>query len=93
MNFFGFFIGIFSFILIGIYHPIVIKGEYHFGVKIWPIFLVIGILCIILSILIDNILLSSIFSILGFTNLWSIKELQEQKERAEKGWYPKNPKK
>jgi len=31
-------------------------------------------------------------AVLGFSLLWSIKELSEQKDRVEKGWFPKNPK-
>ena len=31
-------------------------------------------------------------SILGFTCLWSIKELFEQEKRVQKGWFAKNPK-
>lgn len=92
MNLTGFFIGIVSFLLIGLYHVVVIKGEYYFGLKIWPIFMILGIIFIGLSILISNLLLSAILAVLGFTNLWTIKELKEQKERVEKGWFPSNPK-
>ncbi len=36
----GIVIGVFTFVVIGVFHPIVIKGEYHFGTKIWPVFLI-----------------------------------------------------
>ena len=45
MNIWGILIGLAAFLLIGIFHPIVIKCEYHFGAKIWPLFLVAGVLC------------------------------------------------
>ena len=39
----GLIIGIFTFLIIGLFHPIVIKCEYYFGTRCWWIFLVIGI--------------------------------------------------
>ena len=40
----GIFIGIATFLIIGIFHPLVIKGEYHFGVKCWWVFALMGII-------------------------------------------------
>ena len=34
----GVILGLVSFLTIGIFHPIVIKAEYHFSEKIWPVF-------------------------------------------------------
>ena len=42
-NLTGIVIGIATFLIIGIFHPMVTKGEYYFGVKIWWLFLVMGI--------------------------------------------------
>ncbi|GAB1483273.1 DUF4491 family protein [Treponema sp.] len=93
MNFTGIIIGAFTFLIIGLFHPLVVKGEYYFSAKIWPVFLVGGIIFCALSIIFSqNILLSSLFSITGFSSLWSISEIRHQKERVEKGWFPKNPK-
>lgn len=92
MYYTGIAIGLFSFIVIGVFHPIVIKGEYYFSSKIWPIFLCLGVVFLGCSAFIKPALPSSIFSILGFTSLWSIGELRKQKERVRKGWFPKNPK-
>jgi branched-subunit amino acid transport protein len=93
MYFEGIIIGIGTFIIIGIFHPIVIKGEYHIGKKIWPVFLVAGIIAIIISLFLNNVALSALIGVLGFTLLWSIHEIIEQEKRVEKGWFPKNPKK
>ncbi|MDN5341804.1 DUF4491 family protein [Oceanotoga sp. DSM 15011] len=93
MSFEGILIGFFAFIIIGIFHPIVIKTEYYFGKKTWPIFLILGIIFIIISIFINNTLISSMISITGFSCLWSIHEIIEQEERVKKGWFPKNPNK
>lgn len=92
MNVSGLIIGISTFIIIGIFHPIVVKAEYYFSARVWPLFLVLGIGFIICSALLENIVFSGILGVLGFTCLWSIKELFEQVKRVEKGWAKKNPK-
>lgn len=92
MNFTGLIIGIATFLIIGLFHPIVIKAEYYLGTKCWWMFALAGIIFIVLSILIENIILSTILGIFGFSSFWSILELFEQKKRVEKGWFPKNPK-
>ncbi len=91
MNYQGIIIGFMAFVIIGIFHPIVIKGEYYFGKSIWPIFLIVGIILIITSLYIKNITLSSIIGVMGFSCLWSIQEIIEQEKRVKKGWFPKNP--
>lgn len=91
MNWMGITIGLCSFLIIGIFHPIVIKGEYYFGKKIWPIFLILGIILLIISVFIQNYLWSALLGVTGFSSLWTIIELFEQEERVNKGWFPKNP--
>lgn len=91
--FYGIILGLAAFLIIGLLHPVVIKGEYYFGTNIWPVFLVFGLACIILSVMVAHLLLSIILGIFGFSLLWSILELFHQKKRVEKGWFPKNPKK
>ena len=74
------------------FHPIVIKTEYYTGTKFWWIFLLCGIICIALSLLVEQVIISSVTGVLGASFLWSIGELFEQKKRVEKGWFPKRPK-
>jgi hypothetical protein len=93
MNFQGVTIGIIAFVIIGIFHPIVIKTEYYLGKKTWPIFLVAGVLLIGLSLFINSSMISSIIGVVGFSSLWSIHEIIEQEERVKKGWFPNNPNK
>ena len=38
MNFTGLLVGLSTFIIIGVFHPLVIKAEYYIGVKSWIIF-------------------------------------------------------
>lgn len=92
LYFSGIIIAVFSFLIIGLFHPVVIKTEYHFGTRPWWIFLVLGIACVCGSVLIKDILLSACVGVLGASLLWSIGELFEQKERVAKGWFPMNPK-
>ncbi len=92
MNYYGVIIGIGTFLIIGILHPVVIKAEYYIGSRVWPLFLITGLLCVCLSFFSDMLILSSLLSILGFSLLWSIRKLFEQERRVKKGWFPKNPK-
>ncbi len=92
LNIIGILVAIFSYVTIGVFHPIVIKCQYHFTDKIWPVFLVVGLLFVGTSLFVQNTVSSIMFSIVGASCLWSIHELREQTKRVEKGWFPKNPK-
>lgn len=89
MNFEGLIIGICTFLIIGFFHPIVIKTEYHFGVRVWWVFLLMGLVGVVASLLVCNTILSTILGVFAFSSFWSIKELFEQRERVRKGWFPK----
>ena len=93
MNFTGVIVGLVTFFIIGLFHPIVIKAEYYFGVKCWWIFLLLGIISLVISFFVDNNIIAILLGVFSFSNFWSILELFEQKKRVEKGWFPKNPKK
>lgn len=92
MNFNGVLLGVFLFLIIGLFHPIVIKCEYYFGVKCWWWFLVAGVVALTVSVLMKGIFWSTVAGVLAFTCFWSIKEVFDQRERVRKGWFPKNPK-
>jgi branched-subunit amino acid transport protein len=91
INFTGVILGFIAFLIIGIFHPIVIKGEYYFGTKIWWVFLVVGLAAVAGSLFVRNVIISTTLGIFGFASLWAIHELIEQGERVKKGWFPKNP--
>ncbi len=93
MNYDGIIIGLASFLIIGLFHPVVIKAEYYVGKKIWPAFLVAGIIFVAVSLFIDNHIISAVVGLTGFASLWSIHEVIKQEERVDKGWFPANPKK
>lgn len=88
----GLVIGICTFLIIGFFHPVVVKAEYYWGTRCWWIFLVLGILGVIGSVIITDLLISSLLGVFSFSSFWTIKELFEQKERVKKGWFPMNPK-
>lgn len=88
----GLFIGICTFLIIGLFHPVVVKAEYYWGTRCWWIFLLLGIAGVVASVCVDNILFSSLLGVFAFSSFWTIKEVFEQKERVKKGWFPKNPK-
>lgn len=85
-------IGLCTFLIIGLFHPLVIKGEYYFGTGCWRVFLVMGIVAIAASVMVADVFWSSLLGVLGFSSFWSIKEVFEQRERVAKGWFPANPK-
>ena len=93
LNFSGIIIGVATFLVIGLFHPLVIKAEYYIGVKSWWLFLLLGIVAAIASLLVGNLTLSIILGVVAFSSFWSIGEVFEQKKRVEKGWFPANPKK
>lgn len=91
MHYEGLIIGICTFLIIGLFHPIVIKTEYWCGVRVWWVFLLLGIVGVVASLMVANTLLSTLLGVFAFSSFWSIKELFEQRERVRRGWFPKRP--
>ena len=88
----GIVIGISTFLIIGLFHPIVIKAEYYWGTRCWWVFLFLGIISIAGSLMIEDILVSSLLGVFSFSSFWTIKEIFDQRKRVLKGWFPMNPK-
>lgn len=91
-NLLGLVIGIATFLIIGFFHPVVVKAEYYWGTRCWWIFLLLGLGGIAGSLATDNVLVSTLAGVFAFSSFWTIKELFEQEERVRKGWFPANPK-
>jgi hypothetical protein len=92
LNYAGVIVGAATFIIIAGSRYLCIKAEYYFTKKFWIGFLIIGFVSLIGSLFTQNLLISIILGINGFTFLWGIGEILEQEERVNKGWFPKNPK-
>lgn len=87
----GLFVGICTFLIIGLFHPIVIKCEYYWGTKCWWLFLLLGVAGTVASLCVADLIISSLLGIFAFSSFWTIKEVFDQEERVRKGWFPKNP--
>lgn len=92
LYFTGIIIAISTFLIIGFFHPIVIKAEYYTGTRYWWLFLLVGLLCIGAALFIENEIISAMIGVFGASSLWGIGELFSQKKRVQKGWFPMNPK-
>ncbi|MBO5716795.1 MAG: DUF4491 family protein [Alistipes sp.] len=91
MNFTGIIVGLATFLVIGFFHPIVVKAEYYLGTKSWWMFLVAGIVFCGLSLWVENLVASTILGVTAFSSFWSILEVIHQKRRVDKGWFPEGP--
>lgn len=92
IHFAGLLLGLCTFLTIGIFHPIVVKTHYYFGTRLWWVFLLAGLAGATGALFIADLFWSALAGIVGFSSLWTIKELFEQEERVRKGWFPDNPK-
>lgn len=91
-NYMGLIIGVCTFLVIGLFHPVVIKAEYHWGTRCWWVFLVAGFALVAAAMVVESVLGSSLLGVTAFSCFWSILEVFEQQERVHKGWFPRNPK-
>jgi len=90
----GIVIGLITFLIIGLFHPLVIKGEYYFGTRCWWVFVLLGVAGLVGAVVWhDNTVLSVSCGVFAFSSFWGIGELFQQKKRVEKGWFPKRIKK
>lgn len=92
INISGIITGLATFFIIGLFHPIVIKAEYHFGKGCWWVFALAGVAFAVLSLFIESLVWSTITGVTAFSCFWSIHELIEQERRVARGWFPSNPK-
>lgn len=89
VNLSGLIVGLFTFVVMALGRWFCIKAEYWWSKRCWPLFLVFGLVCIIVSLQVASVVYSAMFSITGFVSLWGIGEVIEQEKRVAKGWFPK----
>ncbi len=91
LTFLGLAIGICTFLIIGLFHPLTIKCEYYFGTRCWWWFLLLGIAGVVASVLVSHIFWSSLLGVFAFSSFWTIGEIFEQRKRVDRGWFPAGP--
>lgn len=91
MNFTGLLVGLSTFLIIGLFHPLVVKAEYYMGVRSWILFALAGVLFAIASLWVRDLIGSTLLGVLAFSSFWSILEVIHQRERVQKGWFPEGP--
>jgi hypothetical protein len=86
MNWNGIIVGAYTFALIGVLHRAVVATERKFGSKPWTLYMLAGLVCIAMS-LFSAAVVDAMLAVTGFSLLWSVRELFEQKERAASSGY------
>ena len=67
LHFEGLLIGIATFLIIGIFHPVIIKMEYHTGTRYWWVLLLAGIIALLVGLFfVANIVLNAILGAFAF---------------------------
>jgi hypothetical protein len=84
MNFNGIIIALATGLLIWFGHVWVVKLHSVSGTKLWFVPLILGIVCVVVSIVAPDNLTSAITAIAAVTFFWGIKELFEYKEKLTK---------
>ena len=87
----GLALGICTFLIIGLFHPVVVKAEYHWGTRCWWLFLLLGLGGVVASVCVADLFVSALLGVFAFSSFWTIKEVFDQEKRVRKGWFPKNP--
>ncbi len=86
----GLIVGAIAFVVVGVFHPLVIAVEYHLGKRMWPAFVLLAIGAFASSLFAPP-LGSMVLGSVGAGLCWSILELVWQHERARKGHAKRNP--
>ena len=92
MNLSGIIVGAAVFLIIGICHPIVIKMEYYWGKQSWWVLALAGVIFSVISLFVENLIISTIIGAAAFSCFWGIHEVIAQEKRVLRGWFPENPK-
>ena len=87
----GLVLAVLTFGTIGLGHVAVRKLNYRYGTKPAPVFLVLGLGFLVLSLPVTSNLASAALGIVGMTTLWDAVEFIRQEERIRRGHAPANP--
>lgn len=92
LHFTGLLLGICTFLIIGLFHPVVVKCHYWFGTRCWWWFVLLGLAATVASLFVSSIFPQTLLGVFAFSSFWTSKEIFEQEQRVAKGWFPANPK-
>lgn len=84
-------IGLATFLIIGAFHPVVIKTEYYCGTRPWWFFLVAGIGCIAAALFVSNVLGAAVLGVTGFRHYGPFSSYLSNTNGWRKGGFPKGP--
>lgn len=87
----GIVIGVGTFLVIGLFHPLVIKGEYWLGQRVNIIFLLGGVVASAACVTVADALWQALLGVVACSCFWSILEVRQQRRRVRRGWYPEGP--
>ena len=89
LNWDGLILGVVTFLIIGVFHPIVIKTEYYIGAKKAGGHFSGGLGALVGSVLVADTVGSALLGVLAFSLFWSIGELFEQEKEWKKAGFLK----
>ena len=67
----GLAIGICTFLIIGVFHPVVVKAEYYWGTRCWWVFLLLGLGGVAASVWMSSLFWSSLLGVFAFSSFCS----------------------
>ncbi len=75
----GLAIGLATFLVIGLFHPVVIKCHYYFGTRCRWWFLLLGLVACGASIVISSTFWSAVVAVVAFSSFWTIKKYSSRR--------------
>lgn len=91
MDYEGVVVGLCAFLVVGMFHPLVIKIEYYVGRRVWWVFALFALVSIVGSLFVSHVW-SQVLGVIGAAAAWSSLELRWQHERVRLGRAKRNPK-
>ncbi len=91
MEYKGVIVGLCAFLVVGMFHPLVIKVEYYIGRKVWWVFALAAVASVVGSLFVSY-WYSQVLGVIGAAFAWSTLELRWQHIRVAKGRAKRNPK-
>ena len=79
MNWDGLLIGIATFLIIGLFHPVVVKAEYYWGTRGWWVFLLLGLVGVVASLLLESLFWASLCGVFAFSSfimIWFVRLIE-----------------